>query len=137
MKAKAEKLVGEIAAWFVFVQGAGPLFFASGRPPLRWLICVILAVLSGMYAIALRIRNLVIAKVFYYLWLAIWFIPTSFMAIVFGFGRVLKELNKHGFAECLRGFLLTLILLVFNVIILRLYWVGLKGLEKMKKEEVG
>jgi len=135
MKAKTEKLVGEIAAWFVFVQGIGSLLFATGGH-LKILIGVLLAVISGMYAIALRIGNLVIAKVFYYLWLVILFIPISLLAIV-SIGKVLTELRKNGFTESLPKVLLILILIVFNVVFLRLYWVGLKGLEKMKKEEVG
>ena len=135
MKTQAEKLVGEIAAWFMFVQGIMPLLFFTGSH-LKILIGAPLAVISGMYAIALRIGNLVIAKVFYYLWMVVWFIPISFLVIVF-IGKVLTEFRKHGFTGSIRSLLLALIVLVINIIFLRLYWVGLKGLEKMKNEKVG
>jgi hypothetical protein len=135
MKPKTEKLVGEIAAWFMFFQGIAPLFFASGSY-FKILIGLPVAVISGTYAITLRIGNLVIAKVFYYLWLVVWFIPISFLVIVF-IGKVLTEFRKHEFPGFIRSLFLALIVLVINIIFLRLYWVGLKGLEKMKKEEVG
>lgn len=130
MKAKTQKNIGLVSAGIMFIVGIYQLLFRSHQF-IELLGLLETTILSGIYVFALSKKKLRVAEVVYRTW---WVIGVILLGIVF-----LGLLVSGKWAESFTAFLTVIIILLSLglpfVLIMFLWWTGLKGLRRISETE--
>ena len=123
---KTQRNLVLITAGIMAIVGIYELMLLQYSLP-KLLGLLITTILSAIYVFALKKRRLKLAQMIYHTWWVCWFVIWSFLFIIILIAGI--------WAESLKDFLTILAILlrlgVFFGLLTFLWWVGLRGLERM------